>query len=148
MQYSFKGSLGRISHQISRDLGKYLEEKFQESGYSITSHQWTVLSYLKEHQRSCQKDIARFLGTDKVMVKRIVDELEKGSFVTREDDPHDKRFNQVVLTSLGDALFETLAPKADGVLKEVYDGIPDVSINQCLETLQFISGNLNGRLKK
>jgi DNA-binding MarR family transcriptional regulator len=148
MQYSFKGLLGRISHQVSRDLGKYLEEKFQEAGYSINSHQWTVLSYLKEHQRSCQKDIARFMGTDKVMVKRIVDELEQSSFVLREEDPDDKRFNQVVMTSLGEALFDSLAPKAEDVLREAYEGIPDASINQCLETLQLISGNLEDKLKK
>jgi len=143
MKYSFKGSLGRITHQVSRDLGRHLEDKFQEAGYPVNMYEWTVLSYLTEHHQSCQKDIAHFLGTDKVMVKRIVDGLEKKGFVVRQEDPHDKRFNQVVITQAGGQLFASLEPFAEGVLKDAYLNISDASIHQCLNTLQEIAVNLD-----
>ena len=148
MQYSFKGSMGRISSQVSRDLGKHLENKFRKAGYSINNYQWSVLSYLTEHPRSCQKDIACFLGTDKVMVKRIIDDMEKEGYVSREEDLHDKRFNQVILTKKGGDLFGKLELYADEVLSEAYQDIPEASVYQCLETLRQISGNLDELLRQ
>ena len=143
MKYSFKGSLGRITHQVSRDLGRHLEYKFQEAGYPLNMYEWTVLSYLVEHHQSCQKDIAHFIGTDKVMVKRIVDGLEKNGYVVRTGDPHDKRFNRVVITDTGDQLFKSLEAFAEDVLKDAYQNISDASIYQCLNTLQEIAFNLD-----
>lgn len=141
--YSFKGSLGRITHQVTRDLGRHLEHKFQKAGYPVNMYEWTVLSYLVEHRQSCQKDIAHFLGTDKVMVKRVVDGLEKEGYVVRQEDPHDKRFNQVVITREGSKLFEALEPFAEEVLTDAYQNISDASIHQCLNTLHEIAVNLD-----
>lgn len=143
MKYSYKGSLGRITHQVSRDLGRYLEYKLEDAGYAVNMYEWTVLSYLMEHRQSCQKDIAHFIGADKVMVKRIVDGLEKKGYVVREEDPNDKRFNQVVITREGNDLFKKLEPYAEEVLREAYRNISDASIHQCLNTLQEIAVNLD-----
>ena len=143
MNYSFKGSLARITHQISRDLGRYLEYKFQVSGYPVNMYEWSVLSYLLEHQKSCQKDIAHFIGTDKVMVKRIVDGLENTGLVIREEDPNDKRFNQGVITKEGEEMFRKLEPFAEQVLEDAYKNISDASIYQCLNTLHEIANNLD-----
>ena len=148
MQYSFKGSLGRISSQVSRDLGRYLEEKFREAGCPVNNHEWAVLSYLTEHPRSCQKDIAHFLGTDKVMVKRIIDDMEHDGYLVREEDAHDKRFNQITLTAQGAQLFNELKSYAAEVLTDVYRDIPEVSIYQCLDTLRQISDNLYEILRR
>jgi len=147
MQYSFKGSLGRISSQVSRDLGRHLERKFQEAGYPVSNYEWAVLSYLTEHPRSCQKDIAYFLGTDKVMVKRIIDNMEQEGYLVRQEDAHDKRFNQIALTDRGTRLFSKLKAYAAEVLSDAYRDIPEASIYQCLETLRRISGNLDGFLR-
>jgi len=148
MQYSFKGSLGRISSQVSRDLGRYLEKKFREAGYPISNYEWAVLSYLNEHPRSCQKDIAHFLGTDKVMVKRIIDDMEQDGYLVREEDAHDKRFNQITLTDQGTHLFNDLKSYAAEVLTDAYQDIPEVSIYQCLDTLRQISDNLYDILRR
>jgi len=148
MQYSFKGSLGRISSQVSRDLGRHLENKFRKAGYAVNNYQWAVLSYLTEHPHSCQKDIGHFLGADKVMVKRIIDGMEQGGYLVRKEDVHDKRFNQVSITDQGSELFKKLEPYAGEVLSEAYRDIPRVSLHQCLDTLRQISDNLDELLRR
>ena len=148
MQYSFKGSLGRLSHQVARDLGRYLENKFSQAGYPVNNFQWAVLAYLTEHPYSCQKDIVHFLGTDKVMVKRILDSLEQMGYVVRKEDDHDKRFNQLTITRQGTVLFRKLEPLAVEVLKDAYRDIPEASLYQCLDTMRLIMGNLDDFLHK
>ncbi|GEM_PF-923188 len=142
MKYSFEGSLGRISHQVSRDLGRHLERKFRQAGYSINNYEWAVLSYLFTHQKSCQKSIAAFLGTDKVMAKRIIDGLEKSGYVSRQEDTTDKRYKQVQMTPRGNALFKELEPFAGEVLETAFRGIPQSSISQTFDTLHRVLENL------
>ena len=143
MKYSFDKSLGKITHQISKDLGKKLVKKFAEHNYHISSLEWTVISYLYYNKESNQKEIGEFISENKVMIKRIIDNLAKQGYVKRSISKKDKRKNTIKLTSSGEKLYFTLAPLAEKTLKEAYSGLSKKEINQCLTTLNKIQQTLS-----
>lgn len=143
MKYSFDKSLGKITHQISKGLGKKLVAKFTEHNYNISSLEWTVISYLYYNKESNQKKIGEFISENKVMTKRIIDNLEKQGYVERSISKADKRKNTVKLTPSGEELYLTLAPLAEKTLKEAYSGLSTGEINQCLNTLYKIQHKLS-----
>jgi len=143
MKYSFDKSLGKITHQISKDLGKKLVKKFAEHNYHISSLEWTVISYLYYNKESNQKEIGEFISENKVRTKRMLDNLEKQGYVKRDISTKDKRKNTVELTSSGKELYLTLAPLAEKTLKETYYGFSKKEIDQCLSTLNKIQQKLS-----
>ncbi|MGM0498333.1 MAG: MarR family winged helix-turn-helix transcriptional regulator [Bacteroidota bacterium] len=143
MKYSFDKSLGKITHQISKGLGKKLVEKFTKHGYNISSLEWTVISYLYYNKESNQKEIGKFISENKVRTKRIIDNLEKQGHVKRSISKKDKRKNTVKLTSGGEKLYLTLAPLAEKTLSEAYSGLSKKEINQCFTTLLKIQEKLS-----
>lgn len=143
MKYSFDKSLGKITHQVSKGLGKKLVEKFAKHNYNLTSQEWTVISYLYYNKQSNQKDIAEFISENKVMTKRIIDRLEGEGHVKRSISKKDKRTNKVKLTPKGSELYQILAPLAEETLKEAYSGLSSKEVNQCLSTLSKIQETLS-----
>ena len=142
MEYSFKDSLGRITQQVSKGLGRILEKKFDEAGYSVNAAQWSVISYLNYNNYSSQKNISRFLGVNKVMTKRIIDRLEREDYVKRLPSKDDKRYNRIELTNKGKKLYNELKPFAEETLENVYSVLDNSDIKNCLYTLNKISDTL------
>lgn len=143
MMYSFEKSLGKITHQVSKGLGRKLVHKFAQQNYHLNSSQWTVISYLSSHKEGIQKEISEFIGVNKVMMKRILDSLEKEGYVKRIPVKSDKRQNKIRLTRKGEKLYETLTPFAEETLQEAYSGLSEQEINQCLNTLKKIQETLS-----
>src|SRR6056297_421873 len=142
MNYSFEESLGRITHQVSKGLGKKLVKKFSEKNYQIDSYEWTVISYLANNQKAIQNDIAIFMGLNKVRVMRILDDLEKQGYIKRTIAKSDKRQNKVQLTPAGKKLYNNLEPMAGETLKEIYSDLHAKEIEQCINTLKKIQQKL------
>ncbi|SRR6056297_367799 len=142
MKYSFDKSLGRITHQVSKKLGEKLSQKFKDNHFELDPFQWTVLSYLNYNEESIQKDIAYFLGVNKVKTMRILDSLEKEGMIKRNIARGDKRQNKVRLTDKGKSYFEKLSPLAEETLKEAYSSLSQKEIQQCINTLLKIQDNL------
>jgi DNA-binding MarR family transcriptional regulator len=143
MKYTFQKSLGRLTQQVSKGLGRILEKKFQAAGYSVTASQWSVISYLSQKNMATQKEIGNFLGVNKVMIKRIIDKLEGRGLVKRIPSSTDKRYNQIDITNKGLQLYNELVPFAEETLKEAYKGIDANSIENCLHTLGQISQKID-----
>jgi DNA-binding MarR family transcriptional regulator len=142
MKYSFDKSLGRITHQVSKRLGEKLSQKFRENQLNMDPFQWTVLSYLNYNEESIQKDIADFLGVNKVRTMRILDSLEKEGMIKRNIARGDKRQNNVKLTEKGKSYYDKLSPLAEETLKEAYSNLSQKEIQQCINTLLKIQDNL------
>ena len=142
MKYSFDKSLGKITHQISKGLGKKLEQKFAEQNYKINALEWTVISYLYYNRESNQRKIGEFVSENKVMTKRIIDKLEQDGYVNRRASKSDKRQKKVKLTRKGKELYLKLAPIAEDTLREAYSGLSSEEINQCLTILTKIQEKL------
>jgi MarR family 2-MHQ and catechol resistance regulon transcriptional repressor len=98
---------------------------------------------LNDKDRSSQKEIGKFLGENKVMIKRIIDNLEKGKYLKRKQSKYDRRFNKIELTKKGKNLYSELKPFAEETLKEAYSGLEDKEIANCLDTLNKIANKLD-----
>lgn len=140
--YEFDKSLGKITGQVSRALGNRLEEKLAKHGIKISAAQWSIISFLQNKTAQTQKDIAVFMELDKVMVKRLIDQLEKSGFVTRRISQTDRRSNYVDLTENGIAIYNKAYGIAEEVLNEACRNITVNEQNQIFSLLEQIYNNL------
>jgi len=142
MPYQHEASLGRLTQLASKSMGHRLDELFAERELPYTSDNWTVLSFLQRFTSANQRDIAYFMGKDKVTLKRLLDKMEKEGLLTRTPWSEDRRYNIVALTSRGESVYNNLAPFAEQVLKEATEGIHQETIESCQATLKEIISNL------
>ena len=142
MTYDFDKSIGKLTQQVSKNLGKNLEEKFKEHGSSIKALEWSILSMLYKYGKRNQRDISAFMALDKVKIKRIIDGLEKDKFVKREESQIDKRFNNIQITPKGKKVYKQLEKYVEEVIANASKGISSSDFNKCLEVLEMIKDNL------
>ena len=88
----------------------------------LTSARWQILGAIVTTERPQPVAwLARNLGANRQNVQRIINDLEKGGFVTFEANPHHRRAQLVVLTDKGrqtyDAAMRLQAPWIDGLSK-------------------------------
>ncbi len=72
-------------------------------GLRIPHH--SVLRVLAEGARS-QAALADALHTDRMMMVRVIDDLEQAGLVRRERNPRDRRAHDVTLTTQGEAMLD------------------------------------------
>lgn len=140
--YDFDKSLGRIAGLVSRTLGQRLEEKFTKHGIRLTGAQWSIISLLNKKNDQTQKDITVFMKLDKVMVKRLIDQLENSGLVTRTTSETDRRANCVNLTESGATIYNKAVGDAEEVLNEAYKNITKDEHDQLFSLLERIYGNI------
>jgi DNA-binding MarR family transcriptional regulator len=78
------------------------------SELDLTYAQSQVLFYVNEHPSCHMGDVAKAFGVTLPAVTHIIDRLEQKQFVTRGDDPADRRVNVLEVTPQGRALVEEL----------------------------------------
>lgn len=74
-----------------------------------------VLAALTEYGPLSQADLGRRLGLDRNDVNGIVNRLQSGSYIDREQDSADRRRNIVRITNDGEAYLEDLLSLAEEV---------------------------------
>lgn len=146
MQYQFSESIGRISQDLSRNIGKLLVNNFKAHGYKITRDEWTVIAYVLYYKKMNQQNIAIHIGRDKVAVTRILDKLQGEGYIKRKTDRKDKRNNIASLTPKGKELYNTLRPVAGETLEMVYNNIPKEDIERSINTLNKMLVNIEEAL--
>ena len=143
MQYQFEKSIGRITQELSRNIGELLVKKFAEKGYSITTDEWIVVVYLAHYKKLNQQNIAIHSRRDKVAIKRILDNLQDCGYIQRKVDEKDKRSNITSLTPKGKILYKTLEPVAGDTLEIAYKDIPEERIQECIDVMNLMQDNIS-----
>lgn len=85
--------------------------------FGITGAQYNVLNLLASAEcgRS-QRELSELLVVDRSNVTGLIDRMEEAGWVTRQDDPADRRVYRIVLTKEGRRLWERVHPRyLDGV---------------------------------
>lgn len=147
-KYKFGRSLGMLTMQISREVGREMVKCLKESGYEMGPSSWSVVSLLITYPNRTQQEIADFLWLNKVKVKRLLDALEKEGLVKREILQNDKRYNVVNLTPMGEAFYNNALHYADAALAKAYEGFSDEDEEQLIDWLVKIKGNLTEKSYK
>jgi DNA-binding MarR family transcriptional regulator len=93
--------LGVLASQLVFSLQDELFAGLAAEGYDdLHPRHWAVLAYLDEDGIRAT-ELARLSGRHKLVVGRLVDELEELGYVERRPDPADRRAKLVVPTSRG-----------------------------------------------
>ena len=142
MKYHFDNSLGRISLQISKALGKSFEQKTIHEGFPLRADQWTLVSLLYHKGALTQKEIADSLYMDKVAVSRLVERMAVKGMVARRPMSNDKRAREVSLTSSGKKLYYQMEPLATKTIADALDGLNEETISDFFSKLNHIRKNL------
>ncbi|MFP4557571.1 MAG: MarR family winged helix-turn-helix transcriptional regulator [Bacteroidales bacterium] len=147
-KYKFGRSLGMLTMQISRAVGRDMVKCLKENGYDMEPSSWSVISLLLSYPNRTQQEIADFLWLNKVKVMRLIDRLESDGLVKREIYHKDKRYNVVNITPKGEAFYNNALKCADAALVKAYEGFSDEDEEQLIDWLVRIKGNLTEKSHK
>ena len=84
----------------------------------LTRSQWLVLSRLHRHPGISQSELAEMLEVERATAGRMVDRLERSSWLVRQPDPADRRVNRLYLTAEAEAVQAEMGTIAEGLLDE------------------------------
>ena len=88
--------LGLLLHDAARALRKRFEQRTEALG--LSSAQWRLLLLVCRKPGLPQSRFADALDIEPISVSRLIDRMETGGWVTRQDDPRDRRVRLVLPT--------------------------------------------------
>ncbi|MEG6586295.1 MarR family winged helix-turn-helix transcriptional regulator [Dendrosporobacter sp. 1207_IL3150] len=98
----------------------------------------TIIEVGKDTNSSLN-DLAARLKVDKSAMSRTVDELVKKGLVFREQDPNDRRYIRISLTSLGLQKFEDIDAKSRSIFEQLLQTMPAEEHDVVIKGLQLFS---------
>jgi DNA-binding MarR family transcriptional regulator len=118
-----------------------LESKKVQGEYGVSIPQILSLNYLQKCPEyiSSQNDIRIFLNLNSSTITGIINRLEKKGLVARLPKSGDKRINNVVLTSTGDALIKKIPPLLHEQLSRKLEKQPEEKLIQIKESLNLLT---------
>jgi len=114
----------------------------QQKGYDLNPEQFFLLIRLHEKDGISQVELGDNLFKDKANIKRILDALEKKSYIERTPDPEDKRKYKIFLTSYGREVLSQIIPIVVNVREKLYAGMEEAEVSQLFILLEKIDQNI------
>ncbi|AUN97797.1 hypothetical protein C0V70_06665 [Bacteriovorax stolpii] len=105
-------------------LYKALMEKRNHLFYNLGTPECAVLYVLSTGVVTNQLTLGQDLGIDKATIVKIIDKLEKLTFVKREVDPNDRRSKFVSLTPKGKSILDKVRKVRTELEDEVLSHFP------------------------
>jgi DNA-binding MarR family transcriptional regulator len=131
-------SLGFWIYRIYAQGSSLLRRTFQAHGYDCTPEQWGVLTRLRDEEGMNQSQLGERTFKDRHNITRILDLLEKRSWIERRTDAYDRRAYRLFLTEAGKdaeekmkelvrrhraAMFEGLSAEDRGEMRRIFTHI-------------------------
>lgn len=148
MVYEFERSIGKLSQEVSHNIGALLVNLFRKRGYEVSSPEWIVLAYLNQYEVLNQNNISNVVLRDKVFVKRLLDKMEEDQLIQRRTNAMDNRYNDISLTQKGKILFLELSKIAEQTLEYAYKGLRKNELERGIEFLKKVNENLFEELEE
>lgn len=103
------------------DLTRLITSEFNDmvAPIDLTRSQWRVVVYLHREDGLSQSELAELLGVGKVTIGGLVDRLQHAGWITRRDDPKDKRTKRVYLTGKGRAIEKEMIAKGGELSRRI-----------------------------
>lgn len=97
--------LNRVAAAVSEQLREVYGRKF-----GLTIPEWRVLATLAQSPRSTAREVGRHARLHKTKVSRAVQGLEERRWLSRAENPVDRREEFLSLTPLGVATYRAIVP--------------------------------------
>ena len=123
-------------------LNRFLSQSFKARGIHLTREQWSVLAVLWKTDGCSQQLIADTTSRDKPSITRLVDNLVKEGYVTREQHESDRRTNLIYLTEKGRNVETPVMEVVDETIGKATLGLSEMQIEVIKDAFQLIYDNI------
>lgn len=114
-------------------------------GSGLTLGQPKVLDYLKDHNGSSQKEIARGCHIEAGSLTSILNRMEEKGLVERRMLHGNRRNSYVFLTEKGEELRNLVTESFESIENEAFRGISEADKQQFMKTFSRIYENLTSK---
>lgn len=123
-------------------LNRFLSQNFKARGIHLTREQWSVLAVLWKTDGCSQQLIADTTSRDKPSITRLIDNLVKEGYVTREQHESDRRTNLIYLTEKGREVEAPVMEVVDETIGKATLGLSEMQIEVIKDAFQLIYDNI------
>lgn len=128
-------------------LNRFLSQQFKAKDLLLTREQWSVLAVLWKTDGCSQQLIADTTSRDKPSVTRLIDNLVKEGYVTRESHETDRRTNLIYLTQKGKDVKPLVMEVVDETIMLSTEGLNEEEIDIIRNAFQLIFNNIKNYVK-
>lgn len=139
-QYSLEKSITFNVHRIANSFAQSMLSDLRPESVNVA--RWRVLSILRSLGQSTIGEITAVTGYQQPIVSRTITEMEGEGTVTRRKSVDDQRVFDLVLTPVGEALFDRLFPLISKRRKKALKGLSAEDQKRLMGYLKTIQRNL------
>ena len=96
---------------------KMLSNRYKKMKLDITPNQSKIIMFIYKNKEVTSNDIGKWIHTNKSSLSKVLNNLEKNKYITREEDKNDTRKKIVKLTIKGGKIVKILENDANEVSK-------------------------------
>ena len=133
--------LGFLSHDAQRLLRKRFEIRGAE--YGLSAAQWRLLVRVVKDEGVPQARLAEILEIEPISVSRLLDRMEAGGWISRQQDASDRRVRMIFPTNKSRKVFVAIKSVAGEVYEEALSGLPVDGRRALIDGLSRIVENLS-----
>ena len=133
--------------KTAKMVSMMVKSHFIGNNIPLTKEQFIVLLCLEEGFKS-QSFLAMVTERDKGSLTRLIQSLEKKSYVKRTISAEDSRVNEVELTSIGKVILEETKPVMKKLFSIVQQGITESEMELATQVLEKMQRNVMNVIEK
>ncbi|SMC08216.1 DNA-binding transcriptional regulator, MarR family [Sulfobacillus thermosulfidooxidans DSM 9293] len=108
--------------------------------------QCLILTELDGEDGLSIRELADRLGSDPPWISRVVEELRQRGWISRSQDPRDRRFVRIELTSEGRVEAKRLQEVLNAQAESLLESLSPYDRNQLIATLEWLANRLDQEL--
>jgi len=133
--------LGFLIHDAQRLLRKRFE--MRGADYGLSAAQWRLLVRVVKDEGVPQARLAEILEIEPISVSRLLDRMETGGWITRQQDANDRRVRMIFPTDKSRSAFVAIKSVAGDVYEEAVSGLTSEQRRMLIGGLARIVENLS-----
>ena len=143
-EFEFDRAFGWLMHDVQRLIRRNWARGLKASGLGLSEAQARVLVNLERQDGALtQTQLANEVEMEKAPLGRLLDSLEEGGYLTREQDPEDRRARRVSISDKGLAALPAMRNAAHQIFAEALNDVPATKIDAMLDVLGSMKANLS-----
>lgn len=122
--------LAIVAEAVSREVSDVYREQ-----YKLSRDEWRILAAIGELSTMKTRDVRGYTTLDKVQASRAVARMEKAGYLSRREDPSDRRNHIIELSPNGQALYRVIVPQVKAVEKSILASLSKAELDAFNNTL-------------